>query len=103
LERYDTEELACKLKTRSYISLETILTKSGIIFQNYDNIITAISDNSKTIEINGQIFRYSKIKNEILYDTTGIELCPNKMIASPERAFCDLIYLRPDVDIENIQ
>ena len=39
---YDPEELACAIYSPSYISLEYVLQKSGIIFQ-YDSQITVVS------------------------------------------------------------
>ncbi len=39
---YKAEELACTLYTPSYISLEYVLQKAGVIFQ-YDDRITAVS------------------------------------------------------------
>jgi hypothetical protein len=102
LPKYNNFELACKLKSVSYISLETVLVHAGVIFQNYENIITCISNNSKTSNIQDKIFRYSKIKDIILYNTLGIQIKKTYMIATPERALCDLVYLNPDINIENI-
>jgi hypothetical protein len=103
LSKYSDLELACRLKSTSYVSLETVLVATGVIFQNYENIITCVSNNSKTIDVDNKTFRYSKIKNTILYNTLGIKINPTYMIASPERAMCDLVYLRPGVDVENIK
>ena len=43
---YDPLELAATLREKSYISLETVLQKNGIIFQDYSNAITLVSDNT---------------------------------------------------------
>ena len=43
---YDPLELASTLREKSYISLETVLQKNGIIFQDYSNAITLVSDNT---------------------------------------------------------
>ncbi len=46
---YSPEELACKLFAPSYISLEHVLQKAGVIFQ-YDAAISSISYLSRNIE-----------------------------------------------------
>lgn len=68
---YKPEELACLLYTPSYISLEFVLQKAGIVFQ-YDSRITAISYLSRSIEIDGKEYQYRKLKNEVLANTIGI-------------------------------
>lgn len=47
---YNPEELACKLYTPSYISLQYILQEAGVVFQ-FDSTITSISYLSRTVEI----------------------------------------------------
>ena len=92
-EEYSPEELACKIYAPSYISLEYVLQKSGVIFQ-YSNQITVVSYLSRNIEVDGISLQYRKVKNDILYDTTGINRIDNGInIASPERAFLDCLYL----------
>ena len=68
---YDPVELACIIYTPSYISLEYVLQKSGIIFQ-YDSRITAVSYLSRGIEVAGTTYLFRKIKGEILLNTAGI-------------------------------
>lgn len=83
---YNPEELACNIYTPSYISLEYVLQKSGIIFQ-YDSGITAVSYLSRNIEVSGKNFLFRKIKGEILVNTAGINRHENHVnIASAERA-----------------
>ena len=99
---YDKTELACTLFTPSYISLEYVLQKAGIIFQ-YDSRITAISYLSRSIEIDGQVYLYRKIKNELLIITEGIERQANQInIATPERAFLDILYLNKEYYFDNL-
>jgi len=99
---YNPEELACSVYTPSYISLEYVLQRSGIIFQ-YNSLITSVSYLSREIEINGQTYRFRKIKKEVLVNTSGIERKPNHVnIASPERAFLDLLYLEPGFYFDNL-
>lgn len=99
---YNKNELACTIFTPSYISLEFVLQKAGIIFQ-YDSRITAISYLSRSIEIDGQTYLYRKIKNELLINTEGIERQANQInIATPERAFLDVLYLNKEYYFDNL-
>ncbi|MFW6257509.1 MAG: hypothetical protein ACOC11_01880 [Prolixibacteraceae bacterium] len=92
-ENYSVEELACKVFKPSYISLEYVLQKAGVVFQ-YDTKITNISYLSRTLSIDNTSYVYRKIKNEILYHSTGIITNDNGIsIATPERAFLDTLYL----------
>jgi len=99
---YNPEELACVIYTPSYISLEYVLQRSGIIFQ-YDSGITAVSYLSRNIEVNNRAFRFRKIRGEVLVNTTGINRQPDHVnIASAERAFLDLLYLNTEYYFDNL-
>ena len=99
---YKPEELACTIYTPSYISLEYVLQKSGIIFQ-YDSSITAVSYLSRNIEVSGSMFLFHRIKGEILVNTAGITRQVNHVnIASAERAFLDLMYLNTEYYYDNL-
>ena len=97
---YDEKELACLLYTPSYISLEYVLQRAGIIFQ-YSDEITSVGNLSRSVEIDGKVYRYRKIKGEILIDTAGIICEGNVSIASPERAFLDILYLDSNYYFDN--
>lgn len=98
---YDKYELATKINTPAYISLETVLGAAGITFQYYSQIFV-ISYKTKEIECNGQTYSYKKIKDTILTNQIGIELRENYNIASPERAFLDRIYISKDYYFDNL-
>lgn len=99
---YNLEELACRIFIPSYISLEYVLQKSGVVFQ-FNSAITSVSYLSRTIEIADNEFVYRKLKNEILADFRGINRYPNGInIASPERALLDLLYLNGETYFDNI-
>lgn len=98
---YNPEELICSLYTPSYISLEYVLQKAGVVFQ-YDERVTAVSYLSRTIEIENREYSYRKIKGEILVATEGINRYGNINMATPERAFLDLLYLNGDIYVDNI-
>jgi hypothetical protein len=92
---FTVEELACKIYRPSYISLEYVLQRAGIVFQ-FDSCITLASTLCREIRYRDRIFSYRKIKGETLIQTGGIEMGDTVSIASPERAFLDMLYLDPD-------
>ena len=99
---YQPEELACLLYPPTYISLEYVLQRAGVNFQ-FDSAITNVSYLTREIEIENQSFRYSQIKGEILTNTAGIILNKNNInIATPERAFLDIIYLKKRFHFDNL-
>ena len=99
---YSREELACVLYTPSYISLEYVLQKVGVLFQ-FDSRITSISYLCRSIEVEDKTFIYRKIKGEIIANTKGIIRQFDQVnIASAERAFLDLLYLNKNYYFDNI-
>lgn len=90
--RYDEKEMACSLFRPAYISLEYVLQRSGVIFQ-YDNAITCVCYLNREVEVDGNFFKFRIIKPEIWVGMEGIEQYDNVYIATPERAFLDMIYL----------
>jgi len=101
-ENYSSEELACKIFTPAYISLDYVLQKAGMIFQ-YSEYITIISYLRRIIHINGHEMNYRKIKNNILYNNSGIINHDNGIsMASPERAFLDTLYLNKEFHFDSI-
>jgi len=100
-EIYNPLELSCSIFTPSYISLEYVLQKSGVIFQ-YDPRITLISYLSRSILIREMSVNFRKIKGDILLNTEGIIRQSNHInIATPERAFLDLLYLNSQYYVDN--
>lgn len=98
---FSSEELACRIYSPSYISLDYVLQKSGIIFQ-YDTQVTAVSYLSRTIEVANQSYRFRRLKEPILVNMSGVWRQPDHInIASPERAFLDMLYLEPDFYFDN--
>ena len=98
---YQPEELAGRIYSPSYISLETVLLKAGVIFQ-FSDTVTAISYLSRTITVDGTEISYKKLKNSILVAGEGI-VCENNINkAIPERAFLDRLYLSRNYYFDNI-
>ncbi len=92
-EKYLPEELACKIFTPAYISLEYVLQKAGVVFQ-YNPAITTVSYLSRTLVVDNHQLYYRKLKNNVLYNTAGITMNDKGIsMATPERAFLDKLYL----------
>ncbi len=99
---YDPAALACTVCTPSYLSLDYVLQREGIIFQ-YDTAITAVSYLSRTMVIDGYIIKYRKIKNAVLLNTAGIISNLNGLNrATKERAFLDMLYLNGALYLDSI-
>lgn len=99
---YNREELACTIYTPSYISLEYVLQRAGVVFQ-YDSRISVVSYLSRGIEVDDQKYLFRKIKGELLVNTIGIIRSDNQInIATPERAFLDILYLTTDYYFDNL-
>ena len=98
---YDKYELATKIYTPSYISLETVLGAAGVTFQFYSQIFV-MSYKTRDIECDGQKYSYNKIKDTILTNQMGVETRENYSIALPERAFLDVVYLHKNYHFDNL-
>lgn len=99
---FDIIALACTLYTPSYVSLDYVLQKEGIIFQ-FDSTVTAISYLSRAVTIENREIKYRKIKDSILLNTKGIISNPDGInIATKERAFLDLLYLNGEMYFDTL-
>lgn len=100
---YSLEEMACTIYTPSYISLEYVLQKAGVLFQ-YDSRLTVICNLSRILEFENQTYFFRKIKGELLINTLGVIRKENQInIATPERALLDLLYLNPVYYFDNLK
>lgn len=100
-DEYNHWELANKIKTPSYVSLESVLVKFGVIFQDYGERIYSVSTNTVVKRTVGEEFFYQKLKADILSNPIGIEFGQG-VYASPERAVCDRLYLTPGYFFDNL-
>ncbi len=98
---YDRLELAVKIYTPSYVSLETILAREGVVFQHYDQIFV-VSYLSRELSCDGQTYVFRRIKEPILTNSLGLETKDNYYFASKERAFLDTIYLNKNYHFDNL-
>ena len=99
---FNPKELATSIYIPSYISFETVLRESGIIFQHYQSIFVA-SKWPKDIKIGGYDIVFRKLKDIVLFNSTGIICKDNYCIATPERAFLDTVYLFPDYYFDDLR
>jgi hypothetical protein len=97
---YNRYELAIKINTPSYISFETVLTRSGANFQYYNQIFIA-SYIKRVIKIEEQVYNFVRLKDYVITNTSGIEYSNNISIACIERAFLDKLYVSKDFYLDN--
>lgn len=98
---YNRFEAATKIFTPAYISFETVLGAAGVTFQYYGQIFVA-SYQSKEIVCDDQKYSFRKIKNSILTNSAGITIQDTYSIATPERAFLDVLYLNRDYHFDHL-
>lgn len=89
---FDEKEMACSLFRPAYVSLEYVLQRSGIVFQ-YDDTVTCVSYLNRIVEIDDKAYQFRIINPKLWIGMDGIEQQDNILIATPERAFLDMIYL----------
>lgn len=100
-QEYDRLEMATKILTPAYISFETVLGNAGITFQSYSQIFVATYQSTERV-VDGQRLVFRCLKRSVLTNTAGIEQKETYMIASPERAFLDVMYLSQDYHFDNL-
>ncbi len=98
---YQREEFANKLYKPSYVSLNTVLAREGVIFQ-YDSRIYSASYLSRELNIDSQGYIYKRIKEEILLNPKGLINTGTYWLASKERAFLDALYLYKNFCFDNL-
>jgi len=99
---FNTKELATSIYTPSYISFETVLREAGVIFQHYNTVFVA-GPYALTKKIGKLAFTFRKLKDEVLFNSSGIVNKDNYSIATKERAFLDMIYLFPGYYFDNLK
>jgi len=98
---YNKFELGTKIYTPSYISFETVLAKSGVIFQFYNQVFVA-SYVSRSVKVGNETYTFRRIRDSILTNHKGIEVKENYHIASLERAFLDTIFVKRNYHFDNL-
>jgi hypothetical protein len=95
---YNPFELAQKLVRPSYISLETALRKHGILHQ-HSRTITCIAPYPRSFTIEKLTYQYHQMDYALLSCPLGIQDCGTHLMALPERALCDALYLGFQSDV----
>ena len=83
-------EKANLILSPSYISLESALNYYGVLPQFTYSITSVTTQKSKRFEIGGKEYEYTKISRNFYSDFVKKD---NFLIATPEKALIDLIYL----------
>ncbi len=78
-----------------YISTESILAEEGVIFQDV-KYITLVSRKIKRTSIGNHHFLVRKMKEEFLYNETGVVVENGIRKATKERAIADMLHFNPD-------
>lgn len=100
---FDVYELACTIYSGSYISLETVLYEVGVVFQWYGSSTRVVWSNTREKTFQDHQYIARKIKNTLLNNPVGIRKHLHYRMATPERALCDYVYLRPQAQLDNPQ
>jgi len=58
---------------------------------------------SKTIKIKEKDFVYHKLKDEVFFNSFGVEARQGYSMAGPERAICDSLYLAPSLGFDSLK
>lgn len=82
--------IANLLFSPSYVSLETALNYHGILSQFPYEITSVTPKKSTTKQADGQVFSYAHIKPDLFW---GYEKIDDQLIALPEKALLDQLYL----------
>jgi hypothetical protein len=94
---YDRLELATRIFTPSYVSLDTALASSDVRFLS-NHPIFAVSYLSRRVTVDGQTYIFRRVRNSILDEPRGIANWGRHIRATPERAFLDILYLNGNYD-----
>lgn len=98
------DEVAMALRSPAYISLESALARHGVLSQSPVTITLVTTGQPYVFHAMDLVFEYHHIKREIF---TGFERQGACLLAEPEKALADLIYLRhrrrKQLDIERLR
>ena len=83
-----------------YLSGETVLAKYGVIFQQV-NYLTFVGPKTKRFQIGSQQYYLRQLKDEYLYNDTGVNKTGKVNEASLERAVADILYFNPRYHFDN--
>ncbi len=86
--------LANRLRRSSYVSLQSALAFYGLIPENVNSIVSVTTSRPERLETPLGVFEFRHVQPRLLFgyqmtDLTG----QNALLASPEKALLDLVYL----------
>lgn len=90
-------EISNKIYTPSYISLETALSLYGLIPETVYSLTSVSTRKTKTFSNKLGTFKYQTIAKKLFW---GYKTDNNFLIASPEKALLDYMYLNTDIKDE---
>ncbi|MBI5152482.1 hypothetical protein HZA39_03020 [Candidatus Peregrinibacteria bacterium] len=94
---FDEFEIASKLITPSYVSLETALSHYSIIPDVSAEVSGVTTKNTRTFKTNSSIYKFYHIKQALF--SNFVHLREEIFIAEPQKAILDFFYFRkPDKD-----
>jgi len=85
------EELAMALKSPTYISMESALARQGILSQSPFTMTLVTTGSTGTVDAMNTRFEYHHLQSAWFI---GYRRCDAYDMAEPEKALCDLVYLR---------
>lgn len=93
---YALYEIANRIYSPSYVSLEAALSYYGLIPESVYSITSVSTRKTSSFKTPLAVFNYRKVKNSLFFGYI-IEKYSNGVfkIASPEKAILDLFYLKP--------
>lgn len=101
--QFNPLELANKIYSPSYVSLETILLREGITFQLYNTTFFLMSYLTREVRVGEYTFGYRQMRNSILTNMTGIVRKIGYFEATKERAFLDAVYVYKNYHFDNLR
>jgi predicted transcriptional regulator of viral defense system len=78
----------------TYLSTESVLAAAGVI-SHVTYAYTFVSDITKSVSVGSDSFLFRQLKDEYLYNPTGIENRNGVFVATLERAAADMLYYNP--------
>jgi hypothetical protein len=92
--------LANRIKKASYVSLQSALAHYDMIPEHVPAVTSVTAGRPEEMKTPIGLFLYKHVKKNLLGGFRNVEVAPGQfvLIASPEKALLDLIYLTPEAD-----
>ena len=92
--------VANRLKRGSYVSLQSVLEYHGLIPEYVPNVVSVTTGRPETLTTPIGTFIFKHFKKDLLYGYLSMDMGDRQtaLIATPEKALLDLLYLTPGSD-----